>query len=448
MSRAICKLRLGRLFEGWVDYEWRRDTNNFSGQRPNFPMWNGERLEGRRLLIFSEQGAGDLIQFVRYLPLLTQHRCQVTFLTGANLIRFFRSQTNGIEIVSALGSDRTFDFQCALLSLPHRFGTDLKSIPNSVPYLLAEDALVSRWRERIGTHGFKVGICWQGNPAMQGRSIPLNRFHVLGRIPSVRLISLQAIHGLEQLAGLSAGMVVETLGDGFDAGADAFVDCAAVMHSLDLVVTCDTSIAHLAGALGRPVWLALKQVPHWPWMLDRSDTPWYPSMRLFRQPTREAWEPVFDEIAGELRKLISGNKSPHVAQSGGCGSKTPLVPVSWGEVIDKIAILEVKSERLTSPQALANVSRELAALEGVFRAITHPSSRIGELRANLRAINARLFEIEDALREREALGQFDDKFVELARSVYYSNDERARIKREINSILDSEFVEEKQYAKY
>jgi len=450
-NRAICKLRLGRFIEGWADYEWRRDAAMFHGQRPDFPIWNGERLEGRRLLILSEQGLGDVIQFVRYLPLLAQHRCEVTFLAPANLIRLLRSVANGIEIVSALGGGRTFDFQCALLSLPHRFGTDLTSIPSSIPYLQAEDALIARWQERIGPYGFKVGICWQGNPSGsidQGRSIPLGRFWPLGQIPGVRLISLQTVHGLEQLAGLPAGMVVETLGEDFDAGADAFVDCAAAMHGLDLVVTCDTAIGHLAGALGRPVWLALKQVPHWPWMLDRSDNPWYPSMRLFRQPSREAWEPLFDEMAAELRKLAHGNRSSHVAQSGGSGPQSPLVPVSWGELIDKITILEVKSERLTSPQALANVGRELTALEAVLEAIGQPSSRISELRADLRAVNARLFEIEDALREREALQQFDDMFVQLARSVYCSNDERARIKREINSILNSEFIEEKQYARY
>jgi tetratricopeptide (TPR) repeat protein len=306
LNRAICKLRLGRYIEGWTDYEWRRDTAFFPSQRPNLAMWNGERLEGLRLLIFSEQGLGDIIQFAGYLPLLALHGCQVTFLTRAKLTRLLKSLTNRIEIVSELGSERTFDFQCALLSLPHRFGTDLKSIPNTVPYLLAEDSLVARWRERIGTHGFKVGISWQGNPAGlvdQGRSVPLTCFQALGRIPGVRLISLQTVRGLKQLAGLPAAMVVEALGDDFDAGPDAFVDCAAVMHSLDLVVTCDTAIGHLAGALGRPVWLALKQVPHWTWMLDRSDSPWYASMRLFRQPTREAWGPVFDEIAAELRKL-------------------------------------------------------------------------------------------------------------------------------------------------
>jgi hypothetical protein len=211
--------------------------------------------------------------------------------------------TAGIEVVGALAPGRTFDFQCALMSLPHRLGTDRDSIPGCVPYLQAEEASIERWRERIGSHGFKVGVCWQGNPAgpaEQGRSIPLVQFQTLGRLAGVRLISLQKNYGLEQLAGVPPGMAVESLGEAFDAGPDAFVDCAAVMHCLDLVVTSDNAIAHLAGALGRPVWLALQHVPHWTWMLDRPDSPWYSSMRLFRQTRRDVWDSVFDEMAAEL----------------------------------------------------------------------------------------------------------------------------------------------------
>jgi len=276
----------------------------------------------------------------------------------------------------------------------------------------------------------------------QGRSIPLNQFRMLGQIPGVRLISLQKNHGLDQLAKIPADMTVETLGDDFDGGPDAFVDCAAVIHCLDLVVTSDTAVAHVAGALRRPVWLALQHVPHFTWMLDRADSPWYPSMRLFRQTRRDHWDSVFDEMAAELRLLVC---QPNTQPAAGRGN--PLVPISWGDLIDKITILEVKSERLTSPQALANVNRELAALEAVLQAQSH-SSRVAELRAALRAVNGRLFGLEDAIREREARQLFDGEFVQLARSIYFSNDERGRIKREINAVLNSEFVEEKQYAKY
>ena len=305
-NRAMCRLLAGRYIEGWSDYEWRWDATVSPGDRPNFSNWQGEDLEGRRLLVFSEQGMGDTIQFARYLPLLAQNRCQLTFRTPAKFARLLRPLTGGIEVISRLAAEWKCDFQCALMTLPHRLGTDLASIPNSVPYLRAEDALIARWRERIGEHGFKVGIAWRGNPQGridQGRSIPLTEFVALARLPGVRLISLQKQHGLDQLGELPDDVTIETLGENFDNGPDAFIDTAAAMSGLDLVISCDTSIAHLAGALGRPTWIALKRVPHWVWMLNRDDSPWYPTVRLFRQSERDNWQAVFANI--ERRDAIA-----------------------------------------------------------------------------------------------------------------------------------------------
>jgi hypothetical protein len=191
-----------------------------------------------------------------------------------------------------------FDLWCPLLSLPRLFGT-----PPAPPYVRADTARVAFWRERIGAHGRRIGIAWQGNPAApaeRGRSIPLREFLPLAKLPNVRLISLQKHHGLDQLATLPQGMSVETLGEDFDAGPDAFADAAAVMQSLDLVVTSDTSIAHLAGALGRPVWVALQHVPDWRWLLRGEDCAWYPTMRLFRQTRRGDWGGVFERMAQQL----------------------------------------------------------------------------------------------------------------------------------------------------
>jgi hypothetical protein len=271
-------------------------------------FWNGEELEGRRLLIFSEQGAGDVVLFARYLPLMAQKGCQITFQTSEKLARILRPLTRGMEVISTSSTGQKFDFQCPLMSLPYRLKTDLASIPTSIPYLRAEDAVVARWRNRIGEEGFKIGIAWQGNPQAandQKRSIALRQYLALARIPGVRIISLQKVHGLDQLAGLPEGVTIETLGEDFDSGPDAFVDTAAVMNNLDLVITSDTSIAHLAGALGRPTWVALQYVPHWMWMLDREDSPWYPTMRLFRQTERDNWQPVFARMGNELRSMIS-----------------------------------------------------------------------------------------------------------------------------------------------
>jgi len=306
-------LRLGDYRGGWRDFEWRWKVEGFPSTRPNVKAaeWQGEKLDGRRLLVFNEQGLGDVIQFVRYLPRLLEREAKVTLLAPAKLARLLRPLTAQMEVISTIKGDEVFDFQCALMDLPLRFKTDVSSIPNKVPYLGAEQGLVARWRERIGSHGFKIGIAWQGNPQGkidEGRSILVENFAPLSRLPGVRLISLQKQYGLDQLIRLPADVRIETLGDDFDSGPDAFIDTAAVMENLDLIITSDTSIAHLAGALGRPTWVALKYVPDWRWMLDRVDSPWYPTLRLFRQSERDNWKPIFSNIQRELRLLIRDGK--------------------------------------------------------------------------------------------------------------------------------------------
>jgi Flp pilus assembly protein TadD len=306
-NRALARLLVSDFQGGWTDYEWRWKTKDFD-KPPQFNLasWRGEDLAGHHLLVFAEQGLGDIIQFCRYLPLLQERGAKITFLAPAKLIRLLRALTSQIEVVSEWGNKRTADFQCALMSLPLRFNTDLSSIPSTVPYLRAEQDLVALWKGRLGEHGFKVGIAWQGNPQGkidQGRSIALEEFIPLARIAGVRLISLQKHHGLDQLAGLPADAKIETLGVDFDSGPDAFIDAAAVISNLDLIISSDTSIAHLAGALGHQTWVALKSVPDWRWLLDRDDSPWYPTMRLFRQQVRNDWKSVFARIEKELTRL-------------------------------------------------------------------------------------------------------------------------------------------------
>jgi hypothetical protein len=197
-----------------------------------------------------------------------------------------------------------------LLSLPLAFRTELATIPDRVPYLATEGDRVERWSQVIGHDEFRIGVCWQGSTtkADVGRSFPIARFGGVARLPGVRLISLHKGAGEDQLASLPEGMTVETLGADFDAGPDAFLDTAAAMQCCDLVITSDTAIAHLAGALARPVWVALKRVPDWRWMLDRIDSPWYPTMRLFRQQTAGDWPGVFAEIERELGRVLQSHR--------------------------------------------------------------------------------------------------------------------------------------------
>jgi tetratricopeptide (TPR) repeat protein len=307
--RGAIKLLLGRFAEGWADHHWRWKTKNFSGSRPLIaaPEWRGEDLKGRSIFVNMEQGLGDTMQFGRYLPLLARRGAKVTFFANRKLHRLLRPLCESIEVVDSFDGTRVFDFQCPMMSLPLHFGTDISSIPADIPYLHAEDAFVAKWKSRLGSKGFKIGIFWHASvvgTVGRGRSIPLREFFPLARIKGVRLISLQKNFGLDQLAEIPPDIEIETLGEDFDSGPDAFLDTAAIISQLDLVISADTSIAHLSGALGGLVWVALKYVPDWRWLLDREDSPWYPTARLFRQERAGDWTGVFSRIKAELTFLM------------------------------------------------------------------------------------------------------------------------------------------------
>jgi hypothetical protein len=202
-----------------------------------------------------------------------------------------------------------FDVHAPLLSLPRIFGTEVDSVPNEVPYLAADQRLIDKWRNRLhADQGFKIGIHWQGNPVYRYdryRSIPLGEFAPLAQVPGVVLYGLQKTDGRDQLSAVDAKFSMRDLGPELDNDSDAFMDTAAVMTSLDLVISSDTSLAHLAGGLGVRVWVALGIASEWRWLLDREDSPWYPTMRLFRQPSPGDWSGVFERMAVELAQLVS-----------------------------------------------------------------------------------------------------------------------------------------------
>ena len=299
-------LHVGDWQRGWLEHEWRRQTKPCSPRRFIQPQWNGESLAGKTILLHTEQGLGDTIQFVRYAPLVRRYDARVIVECQKPLLRLLAG-CPGIDQLIAEGEEHpAFDIHAPLMSLPAILNTTLENIPAGVPYIFAAPELVAQWRERLGRiGGFKIGISWQGNPRFRGdrfRSIPLRYFAALARLPGVSLISLQKGVGREQLAEVRSDFPVVDLGDQLDEEAGPFMDRAAVINNLDLVVTSDTAIAHLAGALGVPVWVALKFAADWRWLLDRSDSPWYPTMRLFRQQTRGDWSNVFTRIAAALSK--------------------------------------------------------------------------------------------------------------------------------------------------
>ena len=301
-NRALASLLMGRYHEGWTDNEWRWKAKDFPSKRPNVEAstWQGEDLSGRHLLVFSEQGLGDVIQFVRYLPLLAERKCKITLLAPAKMLPLLRLLSEQIEVVSELRGVESFDFQIPLMSLPLAFNTRLETIPSKIPYLFASPERVKVWEERLPKSQVpRVGIGWAGNPIFRGdklRSIGLPRLLPLLSIPQVQFISLQKDlrSGDEQL--LRHHPQVIHLGDTLD----DFAETAAVMSLLDLIISSDTAPVHLAGALGRPVWVLLQYVPDWRWLLDRDDSPWYPSARLFRQPAAGDWDSVVAKVIEEL----------------------------------------------------------------------------------------------------------------------------------------------------
>lgn len=304
VNRAFALLSLGR-FEGWRDLEARKWPQ---GIRPlPTPLWLGEEdIAGRTLLIISEQGLGDTIQFCRFLPMLEQRGARVLFSPQKPLTRLLAPLGPKIELVDADDADLPHDFHAPLMSLPLALGTTLDTIPAQKAWLSAEPARVAEWTSRLGRGGFKIGISWQGSrtAADAGRSFPVAAFARIAALSGVRLISLQKGYGAEQLQSLPEGMTVEVPGPDFDAGDQAFLDTAAVMESCDLVITSDTAVAHLAGALGRPTWVVLQYSPDWRWLRDRDDSPWYPTLRLFRQTSPDDWSSAFDAVENALRELL------------------------------------------------------------------------------------------------------------------------------------------------
>jgi tetratricopeptide (TPR) repeat protein len=307
VNRANCALLMGHFEKGWQSYEWRRKLpNSFKPLAYRQPEWSGkETIRGKTLLLYAEQGFGDTIQFCRYAALAQALGAEVVLSVQSGLVQLLKNSIPAVEVISSEALPPSFDYHAPLMSMPLAFQTNSNSIPAAVPYLRAGPEVVTRWRGRIGKEGFRIGISWQGKKSSEadmGRSFPLHHFKRLSKFPNVRLISLQKNDGIEQLVELPTGMKVETLGDDFDEG--SFMDTAAVMENIDLIITSDTAVAHLAGALGRPTWVALQYVPDWRWQLRRADSPWYPTMRLFRQPSQCDWPGVFSEIETQLVNLI------------------------------------------------------------------------------------------------------------------------------------------------
>lgn len=302
---ALVELLHGRWREGWAHYEARLTARSLDTTRtfvpPAFPRWQGEPLDGDLLVLFTEQGRGDVIQFARFATQIAEAGNRVAIATQPAYASMFAS-VGGIERMitdmSELDTVGPLRWQM-LVSVPGVLGVTPDTIAATGAYLSADPQRRAAWRARLGP-GFKIGISWQGSPSFihdKGRSIPLSAFVPLASLPGVRLISLQKRPGVEQIRAVPFRERIEQVLDPSDIGEGAFLDTAALVANLDLVVASDSMNAHLAGALGRPTFVALREIPDWRWLLGRDDCPWYPTARLFRQTSDGDWGEVFTRIA-------------------------------------------------------------------------------------------------------------------------------------------------------
>jgi Flp pilus assembly protein TadD len=329
-NRSTVWLNMGDFERGWPEYESRLKCRWHTAVKVSRPIWNGEDLSGRFLMLDYEAGLGDTLQFIRFAPLLKERGATVIVLAQPSVMRLI-APSRGVDVVfdgsSALPD---CDFHISLMSLPSRLGTTLANLPARVPYLFLDPVLVDSWRSKLATaigvdetdwlrhppgtamgagaraRPFLVGVVWQGNPfhrCDQFRSFPLAKLAAVAEVPGVRLVSLQAEDGLDQLRLLGGRFPIVELTSRRQRD---FLDTACLVSLVDLVITPDTAVAHLSGALGVRIWVAVSQILEWRWMAPRNDSPWYPTARLFRQKTMGDWDGVFGRMADALRAELAG----------------------------------------------------------------------------------------------------------------------------------------------
>jgi tetratricopeptide (TPR) repeat protein len=303
---GLALLTLGDYKRGFAEYEWRWRCDSFTTTPRDFgrPMWDGSDPAGRTIFVHTEQGFGDTIQFVRYVPMLAARGARIILECTLPLRNLLPSVKGVSKVVVAGVRPPDFDLHIPLLSLPKIFQTTLETVPNQVPYLSVDDERLAQFKQKTGDPDarLRVGLTWAGNVKPDpARTCPLELLAPLASIPGTSFFSLQKGDNARDIEGAPAGMKITNLSDDLK----DFADTAAAMLNLDLIITIDTAAAHLAGALGCPTWTMLPRACDWRWLIGREDSPWYPTMRLFRQPTRGDWQSVISRMADVLRQRVS-----------------------------------------------------------------------------------------------------------------------------------------------
>lgn len=320
-----------RWIEGWSEYEWRwRKFKTRPQAMYSQPVWNGSDLHGKTLFLWHEQGLGDSFEFIRYAKVAKEMGAHKVIVAVQNPLYDIISLCPYIDqVIRSQEPKPHFDVHAPLLSMPYLTKTRLHTVPQEIPYLYADQELVETWKEKLSRDTkFKIGICWQGEKnhasqltrlAFAGKSLSVDHFIPIMQMPHVSVYSLQKVDGTEQLKTLpnDAGLIV--FGNDFDESNGRFMDTAAVIKNLDLIITVDTSVCHLAGGLGTPTWLILPNPADWRWMLDCDSTPWYPNMKLYRQRTPGDWHQVIQDVVQALNEHFE-HAAPLISFTHPCGS--------------------------------------------------------------------------------------------------------------------------------
>lgn len=463
---AMSLLLMQDYTAGWEMYEDRH--NLFTGTfqlhaKPSSPLWDGRSLQQRdQLLIVSEQGIGDTLQFMRYALYLKNQGVSISVCAPARLHSLIQaSEIDPSPRTSDEANNVNDERWIPMLSLPRYLNVSPKNPIITEPYIKSKAELIEKWKKIFAQEDRPIiGINWQGNPdaektVSKGRSFPLEAFSPIATHKDITLVSLQKDFGSEQLDACSFRDRFVSCQKQVNYTWD-FLETAAIIANCDLIISSDTAVAHLAAGMGKTTWLLLKKVPDWRWGMEGDTSFWYPSMRIFRQNKRGDWPEVMERVAAELHASYgrrnqatqdrnSANPSTDMPALSATQSIMAQAPIGLGELVDKITILQIKAQYLEGAN-LNNVKKELEVLEDVLdklNLVIEPT-----LTRLLKEVNSELWEIENAIREHEQQKRFDKDFIQLARSVYLQNDKRAAIKKQINTIYGSALVEVKSYQEY
>lgn len=303
---ALALLLRGDYEQGLKEYEWRWKTKYSCAREFSQPLWDGSDVKGLTILLHAEQGMGDTIQFIRFVPFVAERGARIIVECHKELTSLLKNIAGTGQIIAFGEQLPAFDLHCPLLSLPLLFGTTLETVPAKIPYIEANPVLVQKWANKVQSDNAnkRIGLVWAGSPRYKenrNRSLSLNTFSSLSQIENITFYSLQKGEAAKQAENPPGGMhFIDLTKDIND-----FTDTAALIENLDLVISVDTAVTHLSGAMGKPVWTLIPFSPDWRWLLNREDSPWYPTMRLFRQPEIGDWESVIIKVTKELQAYAS-----------------------------------------------------------------------------------------------------------------------------------------------